>query len=94
MTVDKRDKFHMDFIGYTQMGSVKVIEATLALSHDYDIIGVTSAYISKDGSRVLTLILRPSTGKLGRKGYSLKEEWAQKPDGTDETKATSEAHKV
>jgi hypothetical protein len=75
MTEKKESKFGMDFVGYASMGSVKVVEANLVLSPDYDIKGVVSSFTSGDGSRLITLILRPTDKKLGRTGYSLQEEW-------------------
>jgi hypothetical protein len=76
-------KFAMDFVGYSSMGSIRTVEASIALTPDYDIIGVVSSLVGKDGSRVVTLIFRPSDKKLGRRGYSLKEEWEQKPREND-----------
>jgi hypothetical protein len=76
---DKEPNFAMNFVGFAGMGSIKTVEASIALTPEYDLVGVISAYTHKDGSRVLTLIFRPSDKKLGRKGYSLKEEWKQEP---------------
>jgi hypothetical protein len=71
-------KFAMDFVGFASMG-LNRIEASIALTPDYDLQAVVSTFIAEDGSRVLTLIFGPSDKKLGRKGYSLKEEWNQEP---------------
>ena len=78
MTEEKK-KFAMDFVGFSSMGSTHHIEASIALTPEYDLKGVTSSYVWKDGSRVLTLIFGLSDKELGRKGYSLKEEWKQEP---------------
>ena len=79
MSEKKESKFAMDFVGFSSMGSLNQVEATIALTPDYDIVGVVSSFTYKDGSRVLTLIFRSSDKKLGRRGYSLKEEWKQDP---------------
>lgn len=90
--MSQKPKFAMDFVGFAGMGSIKTVEATIALTPDYDLVGVVSSFTSKDGSRVLTLIFRPSDGKLGRKGYSLKEEWTQEPHGNVIENCESKGH--
>jgi hypothetical protein len=74
---EKKPKFAMEFVGFTSMGSVGIVEATVALTPEYDLKAVSSTYLHKDGSRVLTLIFGRSDMKLERKGYSLHEEWKQ-----------------
>lgn len=76
----KAPKFAMDFVGFASMGSVGV-EASIALTPEWDLKSVSSTYVHKDGSRVITLFFGKSDKKLGRKGYSLKEEWSQEPKG-------------
>lgn len=76
---DKEPKFAMDFVGFSSMGSLHQVEASIALTPGYDLKGVVSSFPHADGSRVLTLIFGLSDKKLGRKGYSLKEEWNQTP---------------
>lgn len=77
--MSKKPKFAMEFIGFANMGSIGPTEATIALAPEYDLKAVNSSYYGKGGSRVITLIFGLSDEKLGRKGYSLKEEWSQKP---------------
>jgi len=75
----KLPKFAMEFVGFASMGSTGHIEATIAMTPEYDIKSVSSDYVWKDGSRVIQLNFGLSDKKLGRKGYSLKEEWKQEP---------------
>ena len=77
---EEKTKFAMDFVGFASMGSVG-IEASIAVTPEWDIKSVSSSYIHKNGSRVITLFFGKSDKKLGRKGYSLKEEWTQEPKG-------------
>jgi hypothetical protein len=88
MTEKKEPKFAMDFVGFASMGSLGLVEATIALTPEYDLGGVVSSFTFKDGSRVLTLIFKLSDKQLGRKGYSLKEEWNQ--DSPESTKKSKE----
>lgn len=74
----KRPKLFVDFVGYSIMSeTLGHAEANIVLSPGYDVKAVVSSHIVEDGSRVITLVLRPIEPKLGRKGYSLKEEWSQ-----------------
>ena len=72
----KKPKFWIDFVGFADCGLM--IEANLALSPEYDLKGIVSSHLVSDGSRVITLIFRPKEPELGRRGYSLKQEWEQK----------------
>ena len=77
--MSEKPKFAMDFVGFSSMGTPSIVEASIALTPEYDIKAVVSSHVHKDGSRVVTLVFGRSDGKLGRKGYSLKEEWTREP---------------
>ena len=72
----KKPKFWIDFVGFADYGLA--VEATLTLSPEYDLTSVVNAQFSSNGSRVITLNFRRKKQILGRRGYSLKQEWEQK----------------
>jgi len=74
-TRTKRPKFRVDLIGFNSFPNMT--EVSLITNPEYDIKAVVSAHIHNDGSRVITLVFRPVKPELGRKGYSLKQEWEQ-----------------
>ena len=78
-----KPKFSMEFVGFANYGLT--IEASIALTPEYDLKAVTSSLLFKDGGRVVTLIFRKSDKVLGRKGYSLKEKWKQESPSTVES---------
>jgi hypothetical protein len=78
VTEKEKPKFAMDFVGFASMG-LGTVEAVIALTPEYDLKAIDSTFLHKDGSRVITLVFRPSDTKLCRKGYSLKEEWCEEP---------------
>ncbi len=77
----KEPKFSMEFIGFSSMGSIKRVEASIALSPEYDIDMVTDFLYGEDSVRVITLVFKPVEKQFGRKGFSLKKEWETTPQG-------------
>lgn len=76
----QKPKFAMDFVGFASYG-ISHIEASIAVIPDFDLVGATSTLTdAEEGSRVITLIFRRSEKKLGRRGYSLKQEWKILPN--------------
>ena len=73
----RKPKFWIDFVGFADYGLA--IEATLALSPEYDLKSVVDAQFFSDGARVINLTFRREKQNLGRRGYSLKQEWEQTP---------------
>ena len=73
-----KPKFWIDFVGFADYGSM--IEATLALSPEFDVSHVVDFHYSSDSARVITLCFTRKKQKLGRRGYSLKQEWEQIPE--------------
>lgn len=71
----KRPEFMFDIVGF--ISHPNMTEVTFIVLPEYDVKAVVSGYIHKDGSRVITLVFRPTKPELGRKGYSLKQEWEQ-----------------
>lgn len=63
------------------MGSLDQYEATIVVPPQYDLAGVISSLFFRDGSRGITLHFKRIDDKLGRRGYSLKQEWEQLPRG-------------
>jgi len=75
MEKKQKPKFAMDFVGFASY-SDNITEASIALIPDFDLVGVTSTLTDdKEGSRVVTMLYHRSEKKLGRRGYSLKQEW-------------------
>ena len=73
----KIPKFWIDFVGFADYGLA--VEATISLSPEYDLTSVVNAQYDSDSARVITLNFRKRKQNLGRRGYSLKQEWEQKP---------------
>lgn len=71
----RKPKFWIDFVGFVDYGLI--VEANLAVSPEYYITSVVSTHIHSDGSRVISLKFRRKKQNLGRRGYSLKQEWEQ-----------------
>jgi hypothetical protein len=77
-TTKKRPKFRIDMVGFSSYPLMTEVNFTTL--PEYDVKAVVSSHIHKDGSRVITLVFRPTKPELGRKGYSLKQEWEQKAE--------------
>jgi len=76
MTEEKRKpKFWIDFNSFADFGVT--VEASIIISPEYTITGLTEMQHSPDSARVITLIFNRRKPKLGRRGYSLKQEWEQ-----------------
>jgi len=73
----ERPKFRVDFVGFSSYPNMT--EVTLTVNPEYDVKAVVSSHIHEDGSRLITLVFRPTKPELGRRGYSLKQEWEQLP---------------
>lgn len=73
----KKPKFFIDFVGFADYGSA--VEASIVINPEYTITGITEMQHSKDTLRAINLIFNRRKPKLGRRGYSLKQEWEQKP---------------
>ena len=88
MSIDKRKpKFALDFVGFTNYRHS--VDATLTVNPEYTLTGIIEIQRSEDSLRVITLIFSRRKKKLGRRGYSLKQEWEQKPQ-TDPAKKEGE----
>jgi len=74
----RKPKFWIDFVGFADYGSM--IEATLALSPEFDVSHIVDFQYSLDSARTITLVFTRKNQKIGRRGYSLKQEWEQIPD--------------
>jgi len=72
----ERPKFWIDMVGFSS--HTLMTEVNFTTLPEYDVKAVVSSHIHKDGSRLITLVFRPTNPELGRKGYSLKQEWEQK----------------
>lgn len=72
-----RPKFRIDFIGFSDLRLA--YEVGLTVNPEYDVKAVVSSHLCEDGSRLITLVFRPTKPELGRRGYSLKQEWEQIP---------------
>lgn len=84
MSEPKRPKFSMDFIGFSNYGPH--VEASIALSPEYDLKFVTSfLHNGEDSARVIQLIFYPTDKKPGRRGYELQQKWEQTPNGEIDT---------
>ena len=86
MSEKEKPKFWIDFVGFAGYGSLHRVEATLALSPEFDLNHVVSFQHSKDSARTITLVFTRKKQKLGRRGYSLKQEWEQIPDKKGKSK--------
>ena len=79
MTEEKRKpKFFIEFNGFADYGSS--VEASFVINPEYTITGVTEMQYSPDSLILVTLVFNRRKQKLGRRGYSLKQEWEQIPD--------------
>jgi len=76
---NKKPKFWIEFNSFADFGVT--VEASLVISSEYNITGITDMQHSKDSARLITLIFSRRKQKLGRRGYSLKQEWEQHPKG-------------
>ena len=80
MTEQKRKpKFWINFNCFADYGST--VEASLIISPEYNITAVVEMQHSPDSARAITLIFNRRKKKLGRRGYSLKQEWEQTKEG-------------
>jgi hypothetical protein len=79
--VSAKKKFDLNFVGFSGMGSLDQYEATIVVPPEYDLVGIISSLFFADGSRGITLHFKREDVKLGRRGYSLKQEWEQLPQG-------------
>jgi hypothetical protein len=91
--MSKKEKFDLNFVGFSGMGSLDQYEATIVVPPEYDLVGVISSLFFADGSRGITLHFKRSDIKLGRRGYSLKEEWEQLPGGQSQISVANESTK-
>lgn len=83
MTAEKRKpKFWIGFNSFADFGVT--VEASIIISPEYNITGITEMQHSPDSARAITLIFNRRKQKLGRRGYSLKQEWEQ--TGSDTTR--------
>ena len=73
----ERPKFQIDMVGFSTYPLMTEVNFTVL--PEYDIKSVVSSHIHEDGSRLITLVFRPTKPELGRRGYSLKQEWEQLP---------------
>jgi hypothetical protein len=73
-----RPKFYIDMVGFSS--HTLMTEVNFVVLPEYDVKAVVSSHIHKDGSRLISLVFRPTKPELGRRGYSLKQEWEQIPD--------------
>ena len=73
----ERPKFRVDFVGFSDLRLA--YEVVLTVLPEYDVKAVVSSHIHEDGSRLIALVFRPTKPELGRRGYSLKQEWEQLP---------------
>ena len=74
----EKPKFWIDFVGFSSYPNM--VEATLALSPEFDVHHLVSFHHSKDSARTITLVFTNKKQELGRRGYSLKQEWEQIPE--------------
>lgn len=72
----ERPKFWVDMVGFSSYPLTT--EVALTGPPEYDVKAVVSSHIHKDGSRLITLVFKSTKPELGRRGYSLKQEWEQK----------------
>lgn len=79
--MSKQEKFDLNFVGFSGMGSLDQYEATIVVPPQYDLVGVISSLFFADGSRGITLHFKRSKPKLGRRGYRLEQSWEQLPGG-------------
>lgn len=77
----KRPKFWIDMVGFST--TPLETEVNFVVLPEQDIKAVVSSHLHKDGSRLITLVFRSTKPELGRRGYSLKQEWEQLPDGKE-----------
>ena len=74
----ERPEFRVDLVGFASFTGTT--EVNLTVLPEYDVKTIVSSHIHKDGSRLITLMFRPTNPELGRRGYSLKKEWEQLPN--------------
>lgn len=72
---DKRPEFMFDVVGF--ISNTGMAEVSFVVLPEYDVKEVVSSHLHKDGSRLITLVFRHSKPELGRRCYSLKQEWEQ-----------------
>ena len=90
MTTNKhtrKPEFRIDFVGFSSYTGMT--EVALTVNPEYDVKAVVSSHIHEDGSRLITLVFRPTKPELGRRGYSLKQEWEQKPQEKEKQNESS-----
>ena len=73
----KRPKFRVDLVGFSSFPNMT--EVNLVVNPEYDVKAVVSSHLHEEGSRLITLVFRPTKPELGRRGYSLKQEWEKLP---------------
>ena len=77
-TTKKRPKFWIDMVGFSSFPLMT--EVNFVVLPEYDVTAVVSSHIHEEGSRLISLKFRRVEPELGRKGYSLKQEWEQKAE--------------
>jgi len=86
MEEKRKPKFWIDFNGFADFGVT--VEASLVISPEYNITGIVDIQHSSDSARVITVIFSRRKQKLGRRGYSLKQEWEQTSSVNTKSKET------
>ena len=77
---EKKPEFRLDFNGFATFGNR--VEASLIVSPEFELVGVTDIHHSEDTVRALTFIFqRTNPHQLGRRIFSLKKEFEQLPTG-------------
>lgn len=88
----KKPKFWIEFTSFADFGTA--VEASLVISPEYNITGVTDMQHSPDSARIVTLLFSRREPQLGRRGYSLKQEWEQNPNAFSAKKGNEEKQNV
>lgn len=77
---ERKQEFRIEFNCFADYG--REIEASFIIDPTFELVFVTDMQHSPETVRVLNLVFRKVEGKkLGRRGYSLKKEWEQTPNG-------------
>ena len=71
----ERPKFQIDMVGFSTYPLMTEVNFTVL--PEYDVKAIVSSHICEDGSRLISLKFRRVKPELGRRGYSLKQEWEQ-----------------
>jgi len=74
---EEKSNFYVDLVGFSSFSVAA--DVALTVNPEYDIKAVVSSLVHKDGLRLITLVLKRVKPEVGRRGYSLKQEWEQMP---------------